>query len=124
MCFPKTSEDEENQEREALVKSLQQKVIDVNRTCKVTKGGGLMNFTAMVVVGNGRGVVGFATGKANEVGPAIEKATKKKAARSLTFVERFENHTIFHELRGKCGKTRGKDDAESFRERTAVQRHH
>ena len=52
-----------------------------------------MNFTAMVVVGNGRGVVGFATGKANEVGPAIEKATKKAA--SLTFVERFENHTIF-----------------------------
>ena len=105
--FSKHVEDEENQEREALVKSLQQKVIDVNRTCKVTKGGGLMNFTAMVVVGNGRGVVGFATGKANEVGPAIEKATKK-AARSLTFVERFENHTIFHELRGKCGKTRVK----------------
>lgn len=100
-------QDEEDREREALVKSLKQKVIDVNRTCKVTKGGGLMNFTAMVVVGNGRGVVGFATGKANEVGPAIEKATKK-AARSLTFVERFENHTIFHELHGKCGKTRVK----------------
>jgi len=100
-------QDEEDREREALVKSLQQKVIDVNRTCKVTKGGGLMNFTAMVVVGNGRGVVGFATGKANEVGPAIEKATKK-AARSLTYVERFENHTIFHELHGKCGKTRVK----------------
>ena len=100
-------QDKEDREREALVKSLQQKVIDVNRTCKVTKGGGLMNFTAMVVVGNGRGVVGFATGKANEVGPAIEKATKK-AARSLTYVERFENHTIFHELHGKCGKTRVK----------------
>jgi small subunit ribosomal protein S5 len=100
-------EDKDEREKQQIVKSLQQKVIDVNRTCKVTKGGGIMNFTAMVVVGNGRGVVGFATGKANEVGPAIEKATKK-AARSLTFVERFEDHTIFQELHGKCAKTKVK----------------
>ena len=66
-----------------------------------------MNFTAMVVVGDGRGVVGFATGKANEVGAAIEKATRK-ASKSLTYVERFDNHTIFHEINGKCGKTRVK----------------
>ena len=92
-------------DREAMLKQLKQKVIDVNRTCKVTKGGGLMNFTAMVVVGDGRGVVGFATGKANEVGAAIEKATRK-ASKSLTYIERFENHTIYHELHGKCGKTR------------------
>jgi len=65
------------------------RVIDVNRTCKVTKGGGLMSFTALVIVGNGDGVVGFATGKGKDVGKAVDKAYQR-ASRSLIFVERFE----------------------------------
>ena len=85
-------------------RALQTRVIDVNRTTKVTKGGDLTNFTAMVVVGNGDGVIGFATGKGADVGMAIDKAYRK-AARSLTYVQRFEDHTIYHEVRGKYCKT-------------------
>jgi len=85
-------------------RALQVKVIDVNRTNKVTKGGDLTNYTATVVVGNGDGVVGFAHGKAAEVGPAIDKAYRK-AERSLMYVKRFDNHTIFHNVKGKFCKT-------------------
>jgi len=85
-------------------RALQTRVIDVNRTNKVTKGGDLTNFTAMVVVGNGDGVIGFGTGKAAEVGLAIDKAYRK-AARSLMYVKRFEDHTIFHAVKAKYCKT-------------------
>ena len=85
-------------------RSFEMQVIDVNRTIKVTKGGSLQRFSALVVVGNGDGVVGWAMGKAPEVGVAIDKAYSR-AARSLFFFERFEGHTIFHETAAKFGKT-------------------
>jgi small subunit ribosomal protein S5 len=85
-------------------RALQTRVIDVNRTTKVTKGGDLTNYTAMVVVGNGDGVIGFGTGKASEVGAAIDKAYRK-ASVSLVYVKRFEEHTIYHEVKGKYCKT-------------------
>lgn len=97
-------DDSEGERDGGRKRALQTRVIDVNRTTKVTKGGDLTNFTAMVVVGNGDGVIGFGTGKAAEVGPAIDKAYKK-AARSLVYVNRFENHTIYHEVKGKYCKT-------------------
>ena len=62
------------------------RVIDVNRTCKVTKGGGIMSITALVVVGNGDGIIGFATGKGKDVGLAIEKAYTVGAALFTTFL--------------------------------------
>ena len=89
---------------EQAVRSFQMQVIDVNRTVKVTKGGSLQRFSALVVVGNGDGVVGWAMGKAPEVGVAIDKAYSR-AARSLFFFERFEGHTIFHDARAKYGRT-------------------
>jgi len=79
-------------------------VVDVNRTVKVTKGGSLQRFSALVVVGNGNGVVGWAMGKAPEVGVAVEKAYAK-ASRSLFFFERFENHTIYHNTSAKYGRS-------------------
>ena len=85
-------------------RALLTRVIDVNRTTKVTKGGDLTNYTAMVVVGNGDGVIGFGSGKASEVGAAIDKAYRK-ASVSLVYVKRFEEHTIFHEVKGKYCKT-------------------
>jgi small subunit ribosomal protein S5 len=85
-------------------RSLGTKVVDVNRTTKVTKGGDLTNFTATVVVGNGDGVIGFGSGKAAEVGSAIDKAYRE-AARSLIYVKRFDNHTIYHNVKGKYCKT-------------------
>ena len=85
-------------------RALMTRVIDVNRTTKVTKGGDLTNYTATVVVGNGDGVIGYGHGKAAEVGPAIDKAYRK-AARSLTYVKRFDGHTIYHDVKGKFCKT-------------------
>ena len=79
-------------------------VVDVNRTVKVTKGGSLQRFSALVVVGNGNGVVGWAMGKAPEVGVAIEKAYAR-ASRSLFYFERFEGHTIFHDTSAKYGRS-------------------
>jgi len=54
-----------------------EKVIEIKRTSKKTKGGNQIGFTALVVVGNGRGKVGFALGKAKDVASAIRKAMKK-----------------------------------------------
>jgi small subunit ribosomal protein S5 len=85
-------------------RSLQMQVIDVNRTVKVTKGGSLQRFSALVVVGNGDGVVGWAMGKAPEVAAAVDKAYAR-AARSLFFFQRFEGHTVFHESAAKYGRS-------------------
>ena len=79
-------------------------VIDVNRTIKVTKGGSLQRFSALVVVGNGDVVVGWAMGKSPEVGAAIDKAYAR-ASRSLFYLERFDGHTIFHETSAKYGRS-------------------
>lgn len=81
------------------------KVVDVNRTCKVTKGGGIMNFTALVICGNGDGVAGYGKGKSADVSAAVDKAYAR-ALRNLHYFERFDGHTIFHEKHSKYGQTK------------------
>ena len=55
---------------------LEETVVRINRTAAVVKGGRRFSFSALVVVGNGQGVVGWGFGKANEVPPSVEKAVK------------------------------------------------
>ncbi|CAK9875900.1 unnamed protein product [Sphagnum jensenii] len=81
------------------------KVVDVNRTCKVTKGGGILSFTALVVCGNNDGVAGFGKGKSAEISAAVDKAYSR-ALRNLHYFERYEGHTIYHEKTSKYGKTK------------------
>lgn len=80
---------------------LVEKVIKINRVTKVTKGGKKLHFSALVVVGDTKGSVGFALDKANEVADAIRKSLTK-AKKSLVKIK-LEGPTIPHEVIGKYG---------------------
>jgi small subunit ribosomal protein S5 len=78
-----------------------EKIVAINRVTKVTKGGKKMSFSALVVVGDRKGRVGFALGKANEVADAIRKGLNQ--AKREIFPVKIENGTIAHEVLGKFG---------------------
>ena len=77
---------------------LQEKLVAVNRVSKVVKGGRIFSFTALTVVGDGSGRVGFGYGKAREVPAAIQKAMEQ-ARRNLTKVE-LNSGTLHHAVNG------------------------
>ncbi|MBN1914253.1 MAG: 30S ribosomal protein S5 [Candidatus Omnitrophica bacterium] len=78
-----------------------EKVISINRITKVTKGGKKMSFSALVVVGDTKGRVGFSLGKANEVASAIRKGMAR-AKKELMTVS-LEGSTIPHTVLGEFG---------------------
>jgi len=78
-----------------------EKIITINRVCKVTKGGKKLHFSALVVVGDTKGRVGFALDKANEVADAIRKALTK--AKKNLFTVTKEGSTIPHTIVGHYG---------------------
>ena len=77
------------------------KVIKIRRCAAVVKGGRRFSFTALVVVGDGQGRVGWGYGKANEVPPAVEKAVKD-GTRSM-FPIHMEKTSIPHTVKGRFG---------------------
>ncbi|MDZ7642356.1 MAG: 30S ribosomal protein S5 [Desulfurivibrio sp.] len=78
-----------------------EKIVFINRTAKVVKGGRRFNFSAIVVVGDGKGQVGFGLGKANQVPEAIRKGVEK-ARKDMQQVAVSEV-SIPHEIIGKFG---------------------
>lgn len=77
------------------------RVVKIKRCAAVVKGGRRFSFAAMVVVGNGRGQVGWGYGKANEVPVSVEKA-QKQASRDMIDVP-LTDGTIPHTVRGRYG---------------------
>ncbi len=85
-----------NQEKE-----FEERVVTINRVTKVTKGGRIFRFAALVVIGDKKGRVGFGTGKANEVPDAIRKASEA-AKRNIINVPVLHGTTP-HEVTGVFG---------------------
>jgi small subunit ribosomal protein S5 len=86
---------------EANQGQLVDKVIKIRRCAAVVKGGRRFSFTALVVVGDGQGKVGWGYGKANEVPPAVEKAVKD-GTRNMIPVH-LQGTTIPHTVKGQFG---------------------
>lgn len=82
---------------------LEETVVSISRVTKVTKGGRHFRFSATVVVGNRKGLVGIGTGKANEVPEAIKKAIQA-ANKNVTKIALIDNRTIPHEVIAKVGR--------------------
>ena len=80
---------------------LKETVVAINRVSKTVKGGRIMKFAALVVVGDGNGIVGFGTGKSSEVPDAIRKGIED-AKKNLIKVS-LRGTTIPHEIIGKFG---------------------
>ncbi len=83
---------------------LEEKVVSIGRVTKVTKGGRHFRFSATVVVGNRKGLVGIGTGKSNEVPEAIKKAIQV-ANKNVVKIPLIDNRTIPHESLTKVGRS-------------------
>lgn len=82
----------------------QEKLVQVNRVAKVVKGGRIFGFTALTVVGDGKGKVGFGRGKAREVPIAIQKALES-ARRNMVQVE-LKGTTLQHVIESRHGASK------------------
>ena len=86
-------------EQQVQANDLQEKLIAVNRVSKTVKGGRIMSFTALTVVGDGNGRVGFGYGKAREVPAAIQKAMEKARRNMVTIA--LNEGTLHHPVKGR-----------------------
>ena len=84
--------------------TLQEKLVSVRRTAKVVKGGRIFSFVAVVVIGDGKGRIGFGMGKSREVPTAIQKAMEK-GRRNMVRIP-LKQTTIQHPLIGRFGATK------------------
>lgn len=79
---------------------LTEKLVAVNRVAKVVKGGRQFGFTALTVVGDGKGRIGFGYGKAKEVPLAVQKAMDK-ARKNLVQVSLYDGRTLYYPVRAR-----------------------
>src|ERR1700757_1090543 len=93
--------DQRNQGQEERSDGLREKMISVNRVTKVVKGGRILGFAALTVVGDGDGGIGMGKGKAREVPVAVQKAMEE-ARRRMVKVSLKEG-TLHHSVIGRHG---------------------
>jgi small subunit ribosomal protein S5 len=94
------NESSENQNKLVDQNELVEKLVSINRVAKVVKGGRRFSFAALVVVGDGNGMVGHGKGKAKEVPEAIKKATDEAKNRMIRVPLR-QGRTLHHDIRGR-----------------------
>ncbi|MEK6726936.1 MAG: 30S ribosomal protein S5 [Deltaproteobacteria bacterium] len=82
---------------------LKDRLVNINRVAKVVKGGRRFSFSALVVVGDGNGVIGYGMGKANEVSEALRKAVEQAKKELVKVSLSAENASIYHEVTGRFG---------------------
>lgn len=90
------------QEQQTATDGMVEKLVAVNRVAKVVKGGRIFSFTALTVVGDGQGRIGYGRGKAREVPAAIAKAMEQ-AKRNMVRVELKDGHTLQHPVKSNHG---------------------
>ncbi len=90
-----------HEQKDSNTEGLQEKLVQVNRVAKVVKGGRIFGFTALTVVGDGKGKVGFGRGKAREVPVAIQKAMEN-ARRNMVEVE-LNGNTLQYPIKARHG---------------------
>jgi small subunit ribosomal protein S5 len=81
------------------------KLVSINRVAKTVKGGRRFAFAALVVVGDGKGKIGYGTAKAKEVQDAVKKATEG-AKKSMIRIPLRESRTLHHDVKGRFGAGR------------------
>lgn len=89
-------------EKEEAANEFIDKLVAVNRVAKVVKGGKRFGFAALVVVGDGKGKVGYGTGKSKEVSDAVKKATEDAKKHMIRIALR-EGRTLHHDIAGRFG---------------------
>jgi small subunit ribosomal protein S5 len=94
--------DKRDQAQKGDEPELIEKLVGINRVAKVVKGGRRFGFAALMIVGDGKGRVGFGTGKAKEVPEAIRKATDN-AKRNMVRVPLRDGRTLHHDTKGFYG---------------------
>ena len=97
-------QNKKSQQAEDQGDGLREKMISVNRVTKVVKGGRILGFAALTVVGDGDGSIGMGKGKSREVPVAVQKAMEE-ARRKLTKIS-LKNGTLHHAVLGEHGSSR------------------
>ncbi len=99
----KPERNKKSQQSEERDDGLREKMVSINRVTKVVKGGRILGFAALTVVGDGDGGIGMGSGKAREVPVAVQKAMDE--ARRRMFKIKLKGGSLYHTVTGKHGAT-------------------